>query len=282
LPNAPRVTKRQPARLERLNALRQAKETERAEIASYMYGLQSWTELDLCRDAAIDIHRARQFIADFIAAGIVMELSVKPRAKLWVHHDVLEEANQRILSTLSRLHAQYPLSPSIPRNRIARKCQSWHEVQVTDALLDRLVESGALRSDHHGVALASFAPRLTPSQMQLREQLLTAWHEAALKPPEPAELCQILSSDEAEFRQLLDLCATQGELVHLGGEIFLHKEVETNMRSQLQCELANGKQFTVSQIRDSLATSRKFAVPICEYLDRIGFTRRDGDLRSLR
>ena len=54
------------------------------------------------------------------------------------------------------------------------------------------------------------------------------------------------------------------------------------MRRQLQRELANGKRLTVSEIRDLLATSRKFAVPICEYLDRIGFTRRDGDLRSLR
>ena len=37
----------------------------------------------------------------------------------------------------------------------------------------------------------------------------------------------------------------------------------------------------VSQIRELLATSRKFAVPICEYLDRSGFTRRQGDLRVL-
>jgi selenocysteine-specific elongation factor len=282
LPNAPRITKRQPARLERLGALRQADEAERAEIAIYMYGLQSWNELDLCRDAAIDIHRARQLIAELIAAGIVIELSVKPRTKLWVHRDVLAEANERILSILSRFHSQYLLRPSIPRDRIARNCHSWHEAPVTDALLDRLVAGGALRSDHHGVALADFAPRLTPSQEQLREQLLAAWHQAALKPPEPSELCQTLSSDETEFRQLVDLCTAEGALVHLGGDIFLHKEVETNMRSRLERELANGKQFTVSQIRDSLATSRKYAVPICEYLDRIGFTRRDGDLRSLQ
>ena len=70
--------------------------------------------------------------------------------------------------------------------------------------------------------------------------------------------------------------------MHLGGNMFLHREVETLMRCQLQRELANGKSLTVSEIRELLATSRKFAVPICEYLDRIGFTRRDGDLRSLR
>jgi selenocysteine-specific elongation factor len=282
LPNAPRVTKRQPARLERLDALRRADEAERVEIAIYMYGLQSWRELDLCRDAAIDIHRARQLLVELIASGTVIEVSIKSRGPLWVHCDALNEANERILNFLSQLHAHSPLSPSIPRDRVARNCRPWQDAQVTDALLDRLVESGALRSDHNSVALANFAPLLTPSQEQLREHLLTAWHDAALKPPEPAELCQILSADESEFRQLVDLCTAQGALVHLGGDIFLHKDVESTMRCQLQRELANGKQFTVSQIRDLLATNRKFAVPICEYLDRIGFTRRDGDFRTLR
>ena len=39
--------------------------------------------------------------------------------------------------------------------------------------------------------------------------------------------------------------------------------------------------LTLSRIREVLATTRKFAVPYCEYLDRSGFTRRDGDLRHL-
>jgi selenocysteine-specific elongation factor len=37
----------------------------------------------------------------------------------------------------------------------------------------------------------------------------------------------------------------------------------------------------MSEIRDILGTSRKFAVPIGEYLDRIGWTRREGDIRTL-
>ena len=51
---------------------------------------------------------------------------------------------------------------------------------------------------------------------------------------------------------------------------------------QIQRQMANGTGLTVSEIKELLATSRKFAVPICEYLDRIGFTRREGDLRMLR
>jgi selenocysteine-specific elongation factor len=255
---------------------------EHAATAVYTYGLQTWKELDLCRDVAVDLKRARQLIEGLVASGTVIELSVKPKGTVLFHQEVLKEAEQRILCTVSQLHARWPLRPSIARDQVVLNCQSWHDAQVTDALLDRLLECGTLRGDRNRVALASFSPRLTPEQERLREQLLRAWQQAAFKPPEPAELGQMLASNESELRQIIDLCAAQGSLVHLGGEIYLHQEVETKMRSQLRSELANGKRLTVSEIRDLLATSRKFAVPICEYLDRIGFTCRDGDLRSLR
>jgi selenocysteine-specific elongation factor len=282
LPHLSRVTKRQSARLERLHALRGAGEAERAAIAIYMYGLQLWKELDLCRDAAIDVNCARQLIEALIASGTVIKVLVKPRGALCVHHEALKEAEERILSVLHLLHTHWPLRPSIPRDRVAVKCHPWHGALVTNALLERLVACGALRSDHDGVALAGFLPQLTPAQQRLREQLLAAWHEAAFKPPEPSELCKILASNESEFRQIVDLCVAQGDLVHLSGDIFLHREVENRMRSRIQRDMANGTGLTVSEIKELLATSRKFAVPICEYLDQIGFTRREGELRMLR
>jgi selenocysteine-specific elongation factor len=53
------------------------------------------------------------------------------------------------------------------------------------------------------------------------------------------------------------------------------------MRRTVGDRLKNGPGATVAEIRDLLGTTRKYAVPICEYLDRIGLTRREGDLRVL-
>jgi selenocysteine-specific elongation factor len=53
------------------------------------------------------------------------------------------------------------------------------------------------------------------------------------------------------------------------------------MRCIVSNALKNGKGLTVAEIRDLLQTSRKYAVPFCEHLDKIGTTRRDGDLRFL-
>ena len=53
------------------------------------------------------------------------------------------------------------------------------------------------------------------------------------------------------------------------------------MRKQLATGLEENEGMTLSQIRELLGTTRKYAVPLCEYYDQIGFTQRNGDLRVL-
>jgi selenocysteine-specific elongation factor len=69
--------------------------------------------------------------------------------------------------------------------------------------------------------------------------------------------------------------------VKVTDEIYLHADAEAEMRRLVGARLAQGKGLTVAEIRDLLGTTRKFAVPLCEYLDRIGVTRREGDVRLL-
>jgi selenocysteine-specific elongation factor len=64
-------------------------------------------------------------------------------------------------------------------------------------------------------------------------------------------------------------------------DVYLSAESDGEMRRRVTERLQSGPGATVAEIRDLLGTTRKFAVPICEYLDRIGLTRRDGDLRVL-
>ena len=78
---------------------------------------------------------------------------------------------------------------------------------------------------------------------------------------------------------MISLAATDGDLVEIGDKLYLHCEIEEQLREQLTEALGEG--MTLSQIRELLGTTRKYAVPICEYLDRIGFTERNGDIRRL-
>ena len=80
---------------------------------------------------------------------------------------------------------------------------------------------------------------------------------------------------------LISLAVADGELVEIARDLYLHADVDRQLRETLRQRLANGTGLTISQMREILGTTRKYAVPLAEYLDRIGFTRREGNLRML-
>ena len=278
---ASRITRRQPERIERLRDLSSAKDKLRAAAAIYFYGTKEWTHLDLCRDARLDLARCGAIVEQLTHSGTLIELAVKPRRTWRIHRDVVEQAERRVIQLVKKLHAASELRTAIVRERVMALHGSDQNAQVTEAVIDRLLERGLLGGDHHHIALAGYAPRLSAAQSRLRQQTLAALDEAGLKPPTPAELARATATDEGRVRQILSLCADEGELVSLDGEFYLHRDVEASMRDRLRERLEQDGGMTVSQIKDLLGTTRKFAVPICEHLDRIGFTRREGDVRVL-
>lgn len=280
-PRAPRISRRQTARIDRLQDLSSAIDADRAAAAIYFYGTEPWADVDLCRDANLRVESCPTVVEQLVQTGIIVDLSTKPRRAARLHRDVLDEYEKRILKLLGQLHAQTALQLVIPREKVITLCGSPREGPLIEAVITHLIDRSILRGDHQGLARADFSLRLSAPLMQLRAQLLAILREAGLAPPGPANIAQITSSKEEDVCELLRLCAAQGELVQLDDQLYLHRDVEAAMRDRLRSSLQQGAGLTVSQIRDLLGTTRKFAVPICEHLDRIGFTRREGDRRLL-
>ena len=86
----------------------------------------------------------------------------------------------------------------------------------------------------------------------------------------------------ASLGDIFEVAAAEGLLARISDSLFLHADWEAEMRRRVTQKLAaGGPGLTVAEIRDLLGTTRKYAVPLCEYLDRIGVTQRDGDIRTL-
>jgi selenocysteine-specific elongation factor len=144
-------------------------------------------------------------------------------------------------------------------------------------LLTRKVLIGDLRR----IGRADFKPKLSKNLLKLKEKLVAAYQQAGFQPPEPTSFAGAAGGNAANLRDLFDVCVAEGQLARVSDEIYLHVEADADMRRRVAERLADGAGLTVADIRDLLGTTRKYAVPICEYLDRVGVTRRDGDLRFL-
>ncbi len=280
-PTDRRISRRDPDAIDRLEGLTSDDELTRAAAAAYFNLAGAFTELDLCREADIPEDRAAAVIGELLSSGSIAELTSGPRGVLRLHKDYLQTLRKRIKRVMKRLHDASPLESAIPRQRLAGKL-SYIAPEVVSAVVDRLVAESQLVGDENAVALASFKPKLTATQLRLYEIIDDAYKSAGFSPPSAGNLAQEHAVDVAEVKPIIELAASGGHLVHLGGGMHIHKDCEEQLREKITTALAEGEGMTVSQIRDLLGITRKHAVPICEYLDRIGLTKRQGDLRVLK
>jgi selenocysteine-specific elongation factor len=198
-----------------------------------------------------------------------------------LHADIVAELDERILAELGKLHDENPLMTSHDRQRVQAQLGYVGDDALVHAAVERLLKSKRLVGDLRRVARADFKPKLSANLRKLKDKVVAAYQEASFQPPEPASFANQAGGNAASLKDLFDVCIAEGFLVSLGADVFLHTSVEAEMRRRVADRLASGASATVAEIRDLLGTTRKYAVPFCEYLDRVGVTRREGDLRFL-
>jgi selenocysteine-specific elongation factor len=102
--------------------------------------------------------------------------------------------------------------------------------------------------------------------------------DSALAPPDAAALAAACGVDEKRARALLALLAEEGTLVRAGDAHFHRDAVDAARRAALEVADARGE-LAVPLLRDRLATTRKYLIPLLELFDARGWTVRRGDKR---
>ena len=178
------------------------------------------------------------------------------------------------------MHDEFPLRTVFNRSVVANRFRYLDE-SILQACLKLMVADQRLKFGPTGVSLVGRGPKLSQNEQKLLSELVEKFRVAGVQAPSLKECQEQTTKNQAAVGQLLALAAANGDLVELADEIYLHADVERGIRQQLRDVLANGNGLTLSEIREILETTRKYAVPLCEYLDRIGFTKRQGDVRVL-
>ncbi|HEX7447583.1 MAG TPA: selenocysteine-specific translation elongation factor [Pirellulales bacterium] len=278
-PHAPRLRRNEPAALDRLAELASADPVTRAAAALYFTGLGEWHPRDLARTAGVN--DATAAIDELTRRGDLVDLKLSPSRALRVARRALDEIFDRIEAVLVKEHEEFPLRTMLDRSRLVNRIGYLGPDAVIDAVLAAMSRAGRLRTGERGVALPGRGPQLSNNEQKLLSQIIETYRQAAYQPPSIDEVRSQATKNQQVVAQLIALAAAEGELVEIAAGLYLHAEHEQRMRATLAEPLKGGDGLTVSQIRELLTTSRKYAVPICEYLDRTGFTRRVGDKRVL-
>ena len=169
------------------------------------------------------------------------------------------------VKTITTFHRDNPLRPGIPKASLAS------QLDIDAAVIEVLVEaSDRMHDDGATVAIEGFGGKLTTGQESAWEEVRTALRGAGLGVPRIKEL--------AIDRELLHALIRENRVVRVGDELVYLPEQIDEIIQRLE-RLPD--RFTVADFRDAYGFSRKYAVPLLEYLDGRRVTIRDGDYRTV-
>ncbi len=195
-----------------------------------------------------------------------------------VHPGFIEEIAGRVLQALHSFHVQNPQRAGMTGEELFTAGKTTPDLceLAAQALLSR--KTIELRGTVY--AQAGWAPRLADPDQRLCQQIGDAFQAARWAPPAPPELALALKQPAARVEKLLGLLADKAVLVRLDPRTFIHRDALESAKGEALRLFARKKSFSTMEFRDALGVSRKYAVPLLDYLDKIRFTVRNGHDRT--
>jgi len=186
-------------------------------------------------------------------------------SKLWI-----ERQREKLLAVLRGFHAKHPNLPGAP---IALARMNL-EPAVAQAIFANFP---AIRIEGEVVSLAAHKAQVNPEQTQFLARIEQAFRQAGFQPPALSDVLKSAGTDVNKGRGFLETLIKSQKLVRVSDELVFHADVVAHIRRSLQAH--KGRRFSVPEFKEWTQISRKYAIPLLEYLDRQHVTRREGDAR---
>jgi selenocysteine-specific elongation factor len=188
-----------------------------------------------------------------------------------------------VLKRLTDHHRAEPLSEGMPREEVRERIFARAGEGVFDAVIARLQQDGTVVGRDR-LALASHRVSLTPEEEQARQVFELAFRTAGLKPPDLREVAQAHGIRDGVQDRVVKLLVRQKTLARLDTMLFHQEALDALKRDlgALKAAAPDGRAaIDVGTFKERYGLSRKYAIPLLEYLDRERLTRRVGDVRQL-
>jgi selenocysteine-specific elongation factor len=187
-----------------------------------------------------------------------------------------QAARDRLVKTVREFHREHPMLPGMARQDLRSRTFPDAPLFLMDALLAAARE---LAVEGEIVRLAGHAPVLKQEEEQARGAIERAFEQAGLATPAVAEVLAKSGVENRRARTLLEILVREKRLVRINEDLVFHHSAIDKLRQELGAR--RPARFNVGTFKEWTGISRKYAIPLLEYLDRARVTRREGDERLI-
>ena len=230
---------------------------------------------------AVEIKRSpvetEQLLRELAARGDVRKLD----AERWIHVKQLDDARARLAVVLEKWFGEHA-HREVVDVRDLRKLTGF-EPEFLDALLAEEARAGKLKVESGGLVRPNAPGKAVDAKTEaLAQRVITALRAARFQPPSPVELATALREPPKAVQSVLELLADRGDVHVVTHEFQLAREHFEFARAAIVANCTQHKSLDIPSLRDELATTRKFLIPLLEHFDTLGVTTRLGANRVLR
>lgn len=195
----------------------------------------------------------------------------------YVAPSVFKRLGVRVESQLKAHFQRERLSPGLPKAEAIERLFPPRARALAPVYLDWLVAQKKIALDAGRVTLPGRSAELTGEESSLSRRAAEHYEAAGLAPPSPGEVAELLGAKAQILDGVLRHLVDRGRLVKLPEGLLIASSSLEALRRNL---IATGwERFSVGQFKDRFGLSRKWAIPLLEYLDSVGATKRAGQER---
>lgn len=194
----------------------------------------------------------------------------------------LREDEQKLLAFLEQQRQASSLSRGTNKQVIRTKIFKDIKEEVFEGLLGYLAGQGKVVVKGGLVSPPGAEAGLEKVGKELTSKVISLLKKGLFTPPDVEELAKELSLSSVEIKELIKMLLEKGEIVRVSSQFYFHPSVIMEAEKRIKNYFRETEKLAVSDFRQLISSSRKYALPLLNYFDSIGLTKREKDYRVLK
>ncbi len=202
--------------------------------------------------------------------------------KTYISNLVVEMTLHDLISYIDNFHKQNPMEPGLPKGQLFSDWGKNLSKKLVNFLIEHAIKKGLIEAEEDIIRKKGYKISLRKDQTRLKETVLNKFINSGYTPPSIKKLIEDLNVDRKELEPILKILIEEKRIVKVKEDLYFSKEAIEEIKSKVIKFFENNQEMKPQDFKAMTNLSRKFSIPLLEYLDKEKITMRIGDVRKLR
>jgi selenocysteine-specific elongation factor len=270
-----------PQVIELLTSLDEGSPEERVVTLLNDAGEHGLMDIDLALRNGVEIAGMKKILDTMVEENKVVVAAAGERILVY-SAQVFGQLQERLVRALEKFHQANPAKTGLGREELRGRVARQMPDRPYRNLLSALESRKEIAVDGDNVRLLAHQATLSPDQEKIAGKVMKKLSVSGLSAPFLPDQAEEFKTSAADLKAVLNLLAERGDLVRIKDDYFITPQAHSGLMDGIEGWYASNQEMALADFRGIVDTTRKWMIPLLEYLDRTQVTMRKGDVRIKR